>query len=58
MGALELCSTWDIYGQDRNLFEDYGSRNSFLVIDKFQKISCVTHVTFLARIMSRTQNYF
>jgi len=39
MRTMELCPMWDIYGQSRNLSEDYGLRNVFLVMDKFNKMS-------------------
>jgi len=39
MGTLELCPVWDIYGERRNLSEDYGREKIFLVIVKFHKMS-------------------
>ena len=34
---------WDIYGQPRNLSGNDGSRNIFLVIVKFHKMSHMSH---------------
>ena len=39
MGTLELCPMWDIYGERRNLSEDYRLDKFFLVIVKFHKMS-------------------
>jgi len=43
MGTLELYPMWDIYGERRNLSEDYGSRFFFFGIVKFHKMSQVSH---------------
>jgi len=39
MGTLELCPMWDIYGERRNLSEDYGRDKVFLGIVKFHTMS-------------------
>jgi len=53
MGTLELCPMWDIYGERRNLSEDYGRHLLFKAIVEFHKMSTIVHeMSMLGRFQS------
>ena len=45
MGTSELCPMWDIYGERGNLSQENGLRKAFSIMDKFHKMSEISHGT-------------